>query len=53
MLVQPSEKRYVRAKLVDLGGKLIEDTLPPEMIAQLNAPKQPGSMKPPSGQFVG
>jgi uncharacterized membrane protein len=53
MLVRPSEKRYVRAKLVDLGGTLIQDTLPPEMIAQLTAPKQTGPIGRQTAQPVG
>jgi hypothetical protein len=35
--VRPSEEGYVRAKLTDLGGTLIQDTLAPETIAQLTA----------------
>jgi len=53
MLVHPSEKRYVHAKLVDLGGTLIQDTLPPEMITQLAAPQQMGPIKHQSAQFAG
>jgi uncharacterized membrane protein len=37
LLVRPSEEGYVRAKLTDLGGTLIQDTLAPETIAQLTA----------------
>jgi uncharacterized membrane protein len=37
MLVRPSEEGYVRAKLTDLGGTLIQDTLAPETIARLTA----------------
>lgn len=43
--VRPSEEGYVRAKLTGLGGKLIQDTLSPETIAQLTAPRQPWPIK--------
>src|SRR4029434_7621502 len=37
LLVRPGEEGYVRTKLTALGGTLIQDTLAPEMIAQLTA----------------
>src|SRR5262245_28549963 len=37
LLVRASEEGYVRAKLTDLGGTLIQDTLAPATIAQLTA----------------
>jgi uncharacterized membrane protein len=47
VLVQPREVSYVRAKLVDLGGTLIQDTLAPEIVDRLTAnARQTGSVKP-------
>ena len=45
MLVQPGEEKYVYAKLTELGGMLIQGTLPPELIAELTAPRQMELMK--------
>ena len=45
MLVRPSEEGYVREKLTDLGGTLIQDTLSPETIAQLIAKQQAKLLK--------
>lgn len=39
LLVRPSEEGYVRLKLADLGGALIQDTLSPALIADLTAPQ--------------
>lgn len=53
MLVRPSEEGYVRAKLASLRGRLIQDTLPPETIAQLIAPHLPRPIKREPAQPVG
>jgi uncharacterized membrane protein len=45
LLVRPSDEGYVRAKLTGLGGTLIQDTLSPETIAQLTAPRQTRPIK--------
>jgi uncharacterized membrane protein len=47
MLVRPREANDVRARLIDLGGTLIQDTLAPEIVDQLTThPRQMWSMKP-------
>lgn len=35
LLVRPSEEGYIRVKLAELGGTLVQDTLSPAMIADL------------------
>jgi uncharacterized membrane protein len=39
LAVRPSEVGYVRLKLAELGGTLVQDTLSPAIIANLSAPQ--------------
>ena len=53
LLVRPSEERYVRAKLTDLGGTLIEYTMSLETIVQSMASQKKKTIKPKPARPVG